>query len=93
MNGIKVYLFLIVDDFNGSIVDNRIFRTKELALACLYKNICETLQDELKMGNKITPYDINVFEPKDEDIVNENYYYSIEFCGFTYSVEEMELEE
>ena len=91
MNGIKVYLFLIVDDFNGSIVDNRIFKTKELALACLYKNICETLQDELEMGNKITPYDINVFEPK--DIVNENYCYSIEFCGFTYSVEEMELEE
>lgn len=88
MNGIKVYLFLIVDDSNGSIVDNRIFKTKELALACLYKNICETLQDELEMGNKITPYDMNVFEPKDK-----NYYYSIEFCGFTYSVEEMELEE
>lgn len=82
---------LIVDDSNGSIVDNRIFKTKELALACLYKNVCETLQDELEMGNKITPYDINVFEPK--DIVDENYYYSIEFCGFTYSVEEMELEE
>lgn len=88
MNGIKVYLFLIVDDSNGSIVDNRIFKTKELALACLYKNICETLQDELEMGNKITPYDMNVFESKDE-----NYYYSIEFCGFIYSVEEMELEE
>ena len=36
---------------------------------------------------------MSVFEPKDEDIVDENYYYSIEFCGFTYSVEEMELEE
>lgn len=45
------------------------------------------------MGNKITPDEMNVFEPKDEDIVDENYYYSIEFCGFTYSVEEMELEE
>lgn len=88
MNGIKVYLFLIVDDSNGCVVDNRVFKTKELALACLYKNVCETLQDELEMGNKITPYDMNVFEPKDE-----NYYYSIGFCGFTYSVEEMELEE
>lgn len=92
MNGIKVYLFLIVDD-NGSVVDNKVFKTKELALACLYKNICETLQDELKMGNQITPDEMNVFEPKDEDIVDEDYYYSIEFCGFTYSVEEMELEE
>lgn len=93
MNGIKVYLFLIVDDSNDSVVDNRVFKTKELALACLHKNICETLQDELEMGNKITPDEMNVFEPKDEDIVDENYYYSIEFCGFTYSVEEMELEE
>lgn len=37
MNGIKVYLFLIVDDSNGSVVDNRVFKTKELALACLHK--------------------------------------------------------
>ena len=93
MNGIKIYLFLIVDGSNGGIVDNRVFKTKELALACLHKNICETLQDELEMGNKITPDEMNVFEPKDEDIVDENYYYSIDFCGFTYSVEEVELEE
>ena len=76
MNGIKVYLFLIVDDSNGSVVDNRVFKTKELALACLHKNICETLQDELEMGNKITPDEMSVFEPKDEDIVDfskENY--------------------
>lgn len=88
MSGIKVYLLLIVDGSNGDIVDNRILKTKESAQACLHKNIYEALQDELKLGNRITPDEMNVFETKDE-----NYYCSIEFCGFTYSVEEMEIEE